>query len=91
MNNNLTFDALLRPENKTSTTLYYATSDLVELGSVLVVDPDYTAHASYPKYFVCHLDDVEQIKEDNPTIMFVHLSKAPLQVSQPPMKYKTRR
>lgn len=90
MNANLTLDALLRPKNKLITTLYYATSDVIELGSVIVVDPDYSAHSSFPKYFVCHPDALEQLKEDNPTIKFVPLSEAPLEISIPPMRYKTR-
>lgn len=88
MNANLTLDALLEMKNRISTILYYATSDTVEKGSVLVVKFD--AQLKYPKYFMCHPDDLEPIKESNPMIKFVHLSKAPIQFSQPPMRYKTR-
>lgn len=88
MNDNLTLDTLLKIKNKLTTTLYYATSDLVELGSVIVVKFD--AQLKYPKYFVCHPDDLEQIKENTPAIKFIPLSEAPLQFSQPLMKYKTR-
>lgn len=89
MNDNLTLDALLEMKNRISTTLYYVTSDLVELGSGLMVNPDYTAHSSFPKYFVWHPDDLERLKEDNPTIKFIPLSEASLEVSMPPMRYKT--
>lgn len=90
MSDNPTLDALLDIKNRTSTTLYYATSDLVEKGSVVIGNLAYTTQPSFPKYFVCHPDDLKQIKEDSPAIKFVPLSKAPLQFSQSPMKYKTR-
>lgn len=90
MKDNLTLDALLEIKNRISTTLYYATSDTVELGSVTIGNLAYTTQPSFPKYFICHPDDLEQIKENTPAIKFVPLSEAPLQFSQPLMKYKTR-
>lgn len=90
MNDNFTLDALLDSINKISTTFYYATSDMIELGSVVIVKNDHTAYPSFPKYFVSHPDDLEQLKEDNPTITFIHLSRAPLQFSYPLPRYKSR-
>lgn len=91
MSDNPTLDALLDIKNRTSTTLYYATSDLVEKGSVVIGNLCTTIpNQAFLKYFVCHPDDLKQIKEDSPAIKFVSLSKAPLQFSQPSMKYKTR-
>lgn len=88
MSDNLTLDALLKIKDKLTTTLHYATSDLVEKGSGIVVKSDPTALLSFSKYFVCHLNDMKQIKESNLTVKFVHLSKAPMQTYQPPLKYK---
>lgn len=69
MSDNLTFEALLRARDTVFPPLYYATSEVVERGQILLAEE--TAHS--PEYIVFHPDNLEDIRKSITGRRLVHL------------------
>lgn len=69
MTDNLTFADLLRARDTVFPPLYYATSEDIELGQILLAKE--TAHS--PEYIVFHPDNLEDVQRSIPGRRLVHL------------------